>query len=227
MKILLNAYPRSGLTTFAIEVRRAFRIFRTHNLQDMAEFDEWIIDKHEPFIYFGNYGDDVILLGIIRNPIDAISSNTERWLKGFTGNTIEGIRILDKRQNKIDSIENLGPVELDFIKHQIKVYTSYLSCLEKNINNVKCFTYEQTRNETDKCLKNIMIFSGININQIDDNKLTKTMINKEDRHPIYFKVREYLEAETGLIDHYNRVYGRVIEFQLGYPILLKHSQTMV
>lgn len=222
MKILLNAYPRSGSTTFTSELRNAFRPFRTCNPHEMAEFDEWIIYKHEPFIYFGNYGNDVTLLAIIRNPIDAISSNTERWLKGFTGNVIQGVRIVDKKQNRIDNLESLGLIELDFIKHQIEVYTSYLHCLEKNINNIKCFTYEQTRNETDKCIQNIMIFSGIKKEQIDPDKLTKTINNKEGKHPIYFMVREYLEAQTGLLDHYNRVYKQVINSQLDYPVLLTY-----
>lgn len=221
MKVLLNAYPRSGSTTFTQELRGGFRPLRKGNPHELAEFDEWIIYKHEPFIYMGNYGDDVTMVAIVRNPIDAISSNVERWFKGFTGNVIQGVQIVDKQQNIIDNLVDLGTVEKDFIDHQIEIYTSYLSCLEKNIENIKCFLYEQTRTQTDICIANVMIFSGIKPGEIDSRKLTKTIINTTDRHPIYFKVREYLESKNGLLDQYTRVYEHILNSQNNYPIPFK------
>jgi len=218
MKILLNAYPRSGGTTFTSELRNAFDPFRSGNPHELAEFEEWITNKHEPFIFLGQYGNDVTLVSIIRDPIDAISSNTESWLRGFTGNIIQGVKVVNKKQNRIEDMSDLGAIELNFIKHQIEIYNSYLACLEKNINNIKCFTYDQTRNETEKCIKNIMIFSGIKTEKIINNKFTKTIIHKRKKHPIYFKIREYLESLDGISDGYNGIMEKVSEAQCSYPV---------
>lgn len=218
MKILLNAYPRSGSTTFTDSLRKSVRDTRPGNYTELAEGNDWIIYKHEPFIHFGFYGDDVVQATILRDPIDAIASNVERWFKGFTGNVIQGVRIVNNGLNIIDSIDVLDDQKLGFINHQIEIYQSYLKCLEKNIDNVTCFTYSQTRNQTDICIKNLLILSGVDISKIREYNIDNTISNREDKHPIYYQVREVLMAQEGLYDVYIRVLEQAINKQKSLPI---------
>lgn len=218
MKILINSFPRSGSNTFTAALRKSVWNVRSGNLHEREEYDEWIINKYEPLFYLGNYGNDVTLCGIIRNPIDAITSNTERWFKGFTGNVIDGVQIIDKHQTKSEESIELKSFEKEFIRNQIQRYNSYLNCIEKNFDNIKYLTYEQTRNQTDLAIKNLLLLSGTDISGIHDDHIAKALINKEEKHPVYDTVKKYLSTLDGVSDHYDQIMLRILESQSKYPL---------
>lgn len=227
MKILINSFPRSGSNTFTGALRKSVWNIRNGNLHEREEYDEWIINKYEPLFYLVNYGSDVTLSAIVRNPVDAITSNAERWFKGFTGNVIDGVQIVDKAQNKSDEIIKLGLSEIDFIQNQIKRYGSYLNCIEKNFNNIKYLTYEQTREQTDIAIKNLLMLSDVDISKIPEESLAKNLINNEAKHPVYAIIKEYLQGIEGISDHYDQLLPRILDEQAKYPLMFTQKDGII
>jgi hypothetical protein len=227
MKILINSFPRSGSNTFTGALRKSVWSIRNGNLHEREEYDEWIINKYEPLFYLGDYGSNVTLSAIVRNPIDAITSNTERWFKGFTGNVIDGVQIVNKKQQRSEEVIKLDSFEIDFIQGQIKRYGSYLNCIEKNFNNIRYLTYEQTREQTDIAIKNLLILSNVDISKIEEANIAKNLINNEKKHPVYAIIKEYLYGIRGISDHYDQLLLRILDEQAKYPLMFTQKNGII
>ena len=134
MKILINAYPHAGVEQFYSLLASTIRANRTENMNELAEGSEWIIWKKEPVISLGNYGDDVTLCTIVREPAENIAINVCGWFTGKTGQIIYGSEVMKKENIKEEL--TLSEKDIKFINHQMMVYKSYMQCalLNKDIN---------------------------------------------------------------------------------------------
>lgn len=223
MKIFTNSYPRSGASTFMNALRGATRHLRPDFIDELYNQEHWINKNHNPVIFLGSYPDDVTPVTIIKNPLDAITSNSFRWSKGHTGNVIHGAIVIDKNQIKRD--ENLDIEMVRLINHQIDQYLSYIYCYMQNPEKVIGFTYEQIQSHPIECIKNIMFFAGLDSENINESSVKYFMDNPDqptgEKTAMYYKIREYIESSPRMIEIFNE-YNRAIDYikdkQKQYPI---------
>lgn len=218
MKFLLNAYPKSGSQTFAQTIRRAIREIRKDNHAELPEFEDWVICQYDPVVNLGFFGNDVVQISVIKNPSDAITINTERHFKGFFGKQINNIALLDKDGDILEGKKNLTDFDKEFIDHQIERYNSYINCLDKNIDNIFCFTNEQTREKTDICVKNALSLAGIDHASLPAHAFQTRIVDTVPYHPFAPIIREYVESHKDFGSNYEKVMDKIRLKQAKYPI---------
>lgn len=218
MKFLLNAYPKSGSQTFAQTIRRAIREIRKNNYAELAEFEDWVICQYDPVVNLGFFGNDVVQISVIKNPSDAITINTERHFKGFFGKQINNVALMDKDNDILDGKKDLTDFDKEFIDHQIERYNSYINCLDKNIDNIFCFTNEQTREKTDICVKNVLLLAGIDYTSLSPNAFQTRIVDTVPYHPFAPIIREYVESHKDFGVNYDKVMDKIRIKQAKYPL---------
>jgi len=218
MKFLLNAYPKSGSQTYANVLRRAIRQIRKENHSELPEKEDWIICQYDPIVHLGNFGNDVIKISILRDPVDAITINTERHFKGFLGKQINGVGLVDVDGNVVDSKNTLTQQDKEFIDHQIERYNSYINCLLLNIDNIVCLTNDQIKKETLNCTKNILFMAGIDYLKLPANNLQESIVDNIKFHPFSAKIKEYVFEKNQGIENYLKAMDFVREKQEKYHI---------
>lgn len=218
MKFLLNAYPKSGSQTFAQTIRRAIREIRDGNNKELPEFGDWVICQYDPVVHLGFFGKDVVHISVIKNPSDAITINTERHLKGFLGKQIYDVDLVDKNDDILSNKKELTDFDKEFIDHQIERYNSYINCLSKNIDNIICFTNEQTRENTDTCVKNALSFAGVNYDSLPPHAFQTKIVDTVPYHPFAPVIREYVESRDNFAQNYDSVMEQIKAKQAKYPI---------
>lgn len=222
MKVLVNSYPKSGTTMFTNAINMAIGPLELEGTKQMPlpYGKNWVTWKHENIILMGNFGDDVIICNILRNPIDAISSNVDRWFSGFTGNVIQGVPVHNPKiinRNPELTEENRG-----FIEHQKDMYMTYLKSLYLNFNNITVFTYEQLKNNPEQCVNNIIALSNEDYSRANHYH-TRSLLCKSpsERGTHYQAIRDYLSNNLQEInDLYLEVLDMVKEKQATYPIAM-------
>jgi hypothetical protein len=217
MKFLFNAFPKSGSQTYAQAVRRAIRSIR-RTPSELPELEDWIICQYDPVVHLGNFGDDIIKVCVLRNPIDAITINTERHFKGFLGKQINGVGLVDSNGNIIENKTDLTTQDREFIDHQIERYNSYINCMLLNIDNIVCFTNEQTRTETATCTKNLLHMAGVDYLSLPNNSIQESIIDNVPFHPFAAKIKEYVLENNSGASKYQEVMDIIHEKQSKYHI---------
>lgn len=157
MKILINAYPHAGVEQFYSLLASTIRSDRTENMNELAEGSEWIIWKKEPVISLGNYGEDVTLCTIIREPAENIAINVCGWFTGKTGQIIYGSEVMKKENIKEELV--LSEKDIKFINHQMMVYKSYMVCATLN-KNLKVFSTDQMKSNPVQTINSMLDISG-------------------------------------------------------------------
>lgn len=218
MKFLFNAFPKSGSQTFAQTVRRAIREIRDGNHEEWPEYNDWVICQYDPVINLGNFGNDVVQISVVRNPSDAITINTERHFKGFLGKQINDIPLLDKDGDILAGKTTLTDFDKEFIDHQIDRYNSYINCLNKNIDNIICFTNEQTRKQTKTCVQNVLSFAGVDYESLPPTAFQTEIVDTIPYHPFSAVIREYVEASPNFAKNYKNVMDKIEIKQQQYPV---------
>lgn len=221
MKILINSYPKSGSQSFAHVIKRAVRETRIPNETELPENGGWIVLIYDPVVNLAKFDNDVTQISIIRNPSDAITINTERHFRGFMGNRAFSDDIVAINQaNTLDTKESLTPGDMRFIDHQIERYNSYINCLEMNFDKILCFTHEQTRTQTEQCVKNALSYSGVDYSEFPPHAWQNNIVDTIGYHPFAVKIREYVESHPDFAKNYNSVLNQIMEKQQSYPVPL-------
>jgi hypothetical protein len=228
MKIFTNSYPRSGATTFSNAIRNSTYHLRPPFADELYNQNDWVNKNHNPVIFLGTYPEDVVPVTIVKDPLDAITSNSFRWSKGHTGNVVHGSIIIDKDQIRNDTFLDEGMKRL--IDHQMDQYLSYIFCYMQNPDNVVAFTYDQTQKNAVDCIKNIAVFANI-----DPNDLQEDQIHFSISHPphptgektvMYHKIREYIQNSEKFVEvtrEYNRALDYIKAKQVNYPIKIEFN----
>ena len=228
MKIFTNSYPRSGATTFSGAIRHSTLHLRPPFEDELYNQDDWVNKNHNPVIFLGTYPKDIVLVTIIKDPLDAITSNSFRWSKGHTGNIIHGAIVIDKDQIRNDTELDDGMARS--LEHQMDQYLSYMYCYMQNPENVIAFTYGQIQTNAVDCIKNIAIFAGLNPEEIDQESIGHVMSHPP--HPtgektvMYHKIREYIQNSEKFVE-VTKAYNEAIDYirgkQESYPVKLDFS----
>jgi len=202
MKILINSYPNSGAWSVADMCVRMVKDSQTENYHHMPEGNSWIIWKHEAIMLLSDFGLDVDSYFILRDPIDSISHNVDRWFSGHVGRVIEGESIVNEDQIKSGS--NLSIRENNFIDNQLMIYNSYLNCLELN-NKIIKVKYSDLENNPVLFCKNILKKSGV----AEENIKTSHIHNQIESHTktdAYESIVEYLKSHKDIQETYSKYY---------------------
>lgn len=213
MKLLVNSYPRSGTTTFTNAVRSSFRMGRLNAPEDMYHNDTWISKGHSPVIFLSKFPKDILVSSILRDPVDAISSNSFRWCNGYTGNIVKGLIVVDK--NQVSDIEFLDEQIKDLINHQIQQYVSYYTCLNTN-SDIELFIYENINNNISESIDIIAKYFNYDKNLIDYSAAEYEIKNPpqptKEKNQLYYDIREYIKNSKNIDLCYN-LYNTLIERQ--------------
>lgn len=218
MKFLLNSYPKSGSQTFAQTIRKAIRDIRIINNAELPELEDWVICQYDPVVNLGFFGNDVVQMSVIKNPSDAITINTERHFKGFFGKQINNVALVDKDSDILAGKQDLTDFDKEFIDHQIERYNSYINCLDKNIDNIFCFTNEQTRENTSLCVKNALVFAGVDYSVLPQQAFQTQIVDTVPYHPFSAVIREYVESHKDFGLNYKNVIDKIRSKQEKYPL---------
>lgn len=211
MKILINSFPRSGTSTFVHAIHRATD---TQNFQwgDLWFYgDRWVAKSHIPIIFYAHFPKDITVGTILRNPIDAISSNVFRWSNGYTGNIVNNKIVIDKT---ITAKENKFDEELkDLIYHQTRQYIAYYEALYLNHKNFIMFQYEDIKNNATPFIREVICKAGgdyinINIKSIEDVMNNPNLPTKE-KTELYYSIKDYAES-LDQIKQCNDLYNKLI-----------------
>lgn len=191
MKIFTNSYPRSGATGFNNALFRATDNLINKNKDELVQNDSWILKNHNPLLFLGTYDSEITACAIVRNPLDAISSNVFRWSKGFTGNMVHGRLIIDN--NQIYNNKQIDSEMIILIEHQIDQYISYLYSILNSRQKIILFSYEQIKKETSWCIKSLLSFTEVNYNNIDEEAALLAIKNhdtSDEKTSMYFNIRK-------------------------------------
>ena len=196
MKVLINSYPRSGATTFTDAIRMSTISKRIEFGEEFFHNPAWVAKSHIPVIFLGEFPKDIVIGTILRDPVDAIASNSFRWANGHTGNLVQGKIVIDKqreaKENKFDSeLTNL-------IRHQVQQYISYYDCLKNGSQNILKFSYEDIQNNVGKCIDRIVLKSGKTIDNINYDIANSIIKNPpqptKEKTELYYQIRKYIES---------------------------------
>lgn len=169
----------------------SLRNHRDIRTEEMFDKDDWICKSHIPIIFSGTFDNEITVSTIIRNPVDAIASNSFRWSNGHTGNIVQGRVVIDKAQIRKEN--DLDDDLKRLIDHQIKQYISYLFCYLNAPSKIMAFKYEDVQNRIAWCIDNITN----NYNNLDYNSAQYTIDNPpqptKEKTQLYFEIRKYIQ----------------------------------
>lgn len=211
MKILINSYPNSGawqaadMCIWLIMSDTPGDYSQTKNTHHMPEDSDWIIWKHEAIMLIANFENNVDSYFILRDPIESISHNVDRWFSGHVGKVIEGKSIIKEDQIKTGDILNIS--EKQFIDNQVMIYNSYLNCLELNNKIIKVNYSDLESNPMLFCI-NILKNSGYDKEKIKTSHINN-QFEKYTKTDAYESITEYLRSHPQMEDTYNK-YNKLI-----------------
>jgi len=196
MKILVNSYPRSGTTTFVDAIRASTMSDRLSFGEEFFHNESWIAKSHIPVIFFASFPSEIVLATILRDPVDAISSNCFRWSNGYTGNIVQGKIVIDKsRESKEDKFDD---VLKTLIRHQVAQYISYYSCLMSNSSNVLMLNYDEIHDNLKASIDKVVLAAGGNLDSLNYKSAQEVMSNPsqptKEKTELYYQIRDYISS---------------------------------
>lgn len=167
-KILLNSYPRTGMSVLNNLLRVAYNRNEIEEYGEYSNRDSFFIWSHTPVTLLAKFN-DINQITIIRQPLDAISSLAAKLDSGIG---------LDVHDNQISYYnphkENFESIAL-YIDHTVETmtdeYLSYLENCTNNIDNLIPFTFEQVVNEPKFVLDLITKTVGGNFLSLSDQEI--------------------------------------------------------
>ena len=218
IKVIINSAPRSA--------HAWLQFLLIHELDDSRQIDigegnsdKFIIRSNVPIMTYAKF-EDIQQVTILRNPIDLLPSIITKTLGGL-GNTVSsGIPMPHEYTDEPD-ISRL-------MNDQFNIYNLWLKGIEKNIDNLSVFTFEDVVNDFEFVTKHILKFHNIeclNIKNINKDKLIELAKNRIDVHDkgnygfnnpipveqkpsIYYVVKNIIEESNRIqdaLDHYKDV----------------------
>lgn len=153
-KIIINAFPRSGSAWLQFLIHsHKIDTFKSAQWSGNIKANSFVIRMHSPVTLLGQF-DGISQISILRDPVDAIASVITKALAGFGTKVVGGIPLPAEH-------ETLHPTQL--ILEHLDVYENYMYAIEKNIDSLKVFTFEQITTDIEFVIKEIL-------NENADNK---------------------------------------------------------
>jgi hypothetical protein len=158
-KILINSSPRSGTTWLQyILYRHKISLLKDIEYGGKIYADAFILRVHTPVALLAKF-DDITQTTILRNPVDLIPSVLTKVMSGLGNAVVSG---------------TAQPHEYDFVSldrlimEHFSVYRNYAHGIEKNIKNLKPFTFEQVTSDIEYVVKSLL---GIDAKNSDIDSL--------------------------------------------------------
>lgn len=146
-KILINASPRSGHTWLQfILYNYKIKLLKNIEFGGNINTDAFILRANNPIILLAKFS-DIVQTTIIRNPIDLIPSTVTKTIGGLGSNIVSGLPMPHE-------YNYINPERL--IKEQMHVYANYAYGIEKNIENLIPFTFEQVTQDIKYVVKKLI-----------------------------------------------------------------------
>lgn len=158
---------------------------------EWSQTDSWVILAHEPLL-FRSVIPGVTMTTVLRNPVDAISSQILKSSYGFSPKTIAGRpEIVDGniaflRDNKEEHLQ-------ESLYQECRMWEGYTYGATLSINSIVPFTFEQVTQNTESVLANIYNLSGESSNY---RKMTKGDITTHTENNLIF-LKDNVVQTTG------------------------------
>lgn len=211
-KILINSAPRSGtswlafiLYVYNVDYLHTNKIKYGPNIYSPS----FIIRSHIPVTLLAKF-DGITQTTILRNPLDLMSSIITKAMSGLGNSIIGGVP--QPHEYNYVSIERL------IIEH-FYVYRNYSYGIEKNIKNLKPFTFEQVTTDIEYVIKHLLNVKADNkdIDRLKESAKEKIWTHKKeeesfnnavpiDKKPdVYYKIKDMLLNNTEF-DEIQKIY---------------------
>jgi hypothetical protein len=153
-KILVNSSPRSG-TAWLQYVLYKHKIALLKHVEYGGNIyaDSFILRVHTPVALLAKF-DGITQTTILRDPVDLIPSVITKIMSGLGNSIVSGIA--QPHEYNYVSIDRL-------IMEHFYVYKNYAYGIEKNINNLKPFTFEQVTSDIQYVVKSLLNMDAKNI----------------------------------------------------------------
>jgi hypothetical protein len=171
MRLLLNSHPKSGNTYFYTMLMAAARYPNDPNRDgEYTNYPDWIVLSHEPTLLLAKIA-GVSQITIVRNPLDTICSNIFRHTSGLSSNRIWGNPGVSKDLLEYDFQDEKF---LHALKHSSLKWIEYADNIISNKNELIILSFESITNNTDECIKHILMKNGAKNELLD--KITPELV---------------------------------------------------
>ena len=233
-KILLNSYPRTGMSFLGNLLRVAFKRNLSDEYGEYSNREDFFLWSHTPVMLLGKF-DGIAQITIVRDPIEVIPSLAAKLDSGI-GLSVHDSQITYHNPHK-ESFESYE----EYVQHTItSMSDEFLSYLENTLNNFDdliVVSFDDVVNDTKKTIDFIMDSVKQDFTELSEseiliiNDIYYNQCQEEDesipvaarRMPVTEKPQEYYDFKDALlksdkIDKLVDAYGKIQE-----RIILKQS----
>ena len=187
MKIMFNSYPLSGHIQLCSTILRSTKNITKDNPEQMAEYDNWVIWKQEP-VFFNGFYENVSLCTVIRDPLEVISLNIDRWFGGHSEKRVFNQEVRD--ESRIRNNSTLNENDINFINHQVRLYKSYIKCFEQRKQPIFITTYNKYLNDTENVVNELVDFCKIDRSILDYSNLSSSRDIENSSTHLYDQIKD-------------------------------------
>lgn len=211
-RILINSAPRSATTWLQfILYHHKITSLNINNIKYGPDIysPAFIIRSHVPVTLLAKF-DDITQTTILRDPLDLIPSIVTKTAGGLRDSVISGIpQPIERDYANLESL----------IMDKFTVYKNYAHGIEKNIKNLKPFTFDQVTLNIEYVVKHLLGLEADNKNIDNLKKSAKKTIKVYDKGDLglnnalpvdkkpdlYYKVKDMLLNNKGF-DEIQKIY---------------------
>jgi len=211
-RILINSAPRSATTWLQfILYHHKITSLNINNIKYGPDIysPAFIIRSHVPVTLLAKF-DDITQTTILRDPLDLIPSIITKTAGGLRDSVISGIpQPIERNYTNLESL----------IIEKFIVYKNYAHGIEKNIKNLKPFTFDQVTLNIEYVVKHLLGLEADNKNIDNLKKSAKKTIKVYDKGDLglnnalpvdkkpdmYYKVKDMLLNNKGF-DEIQKIY---------------------
>ncbi|MEY3818660.1 MAG: hypothetical protein RLZZ425_115 [Bacteroidota bacterium] len=211
-RILINSAPRSATTWLQfILYHHKITSLNINNIKYGPDIysPAFIIRSHVPVTLLAKF-DDITQTTILRDPLDLIPSIVTKTAGGLRDSVISGIpQPIERDYANLESL----------IMDKFTVYKNYAHGIEKNIKNLKPFTFDQVTLNIEYVVKHLLGLEADNKNIDNLKKSAKKTIKVYDKGDLglnnalpvdkkpdlYYKVKDMLLNNTEF-DEIQKIY---------------------
>ncbi len=146
-KILINSAPRSGTAWLQyVLYKHKISLLKDVEYGGNIYVDSFILRVHTPVALLAKF-DGITQTTILRDPVDLIPSVITKIMSGLGNSIVSGIA--QPHEYNYVSLDRL-------IMEHFYVYKNYAYGIEKNIKNLKPFTFEQVTSDIEYVVKSLL-----------------------------------------------------------------------
>jgi hypothetical protein len=209
-RILINSAPRSA-TAWMQFLLYNYKLTLLKDVEYGGNIyaDSFVLRIHTPVALLAKF-DGITQTTILRDPVELLPSVITKIMSGLGNSIVSGVA--QPHEYNHVSIDRL-------IAEHFYVYKNYAYGIEKNIKNLKPFTFEQVTTDIEYVVKNLLDINADNnsIDRLKESARKRIQIHNKgdvginnavpvDQKPeIYYKIKDML-LNTGGFDKIQKMY---------------------